>query len=99
MNEKTERSLQRIIDYLYPDELRHWEELGKPKEGHIFVDVQRVSTWFEKNKKPEVVGRGRCPNCRKLVTVVYGPCDCEKGCPRQTWVCARCGCGMCPDAE
>jgi hypothetical protein len=49
--------------------------------------------------KKEIVGRGTCPDCQKVVNVVYGPCDCDESCTLQTWVCEKCGCGMTPDKE
>ena len=42
MNQKEYNALQRIVDYLYADEQKHWEESGKPKK-HIFLDVMTLN--------------------------------------------------------
>jgi hypothetical protein len=39
--------MERIIEYLFWEEIRHWEELGKPR-NHIFTDVRRVDRWLDK---------------------------------------------------
>ena len=52
MDKKIERSLERIIQYLFWEEIRHWEELGKPRD-HIFTDVRRVDRWLDKSSAPK----------------------------------------------
>ena len=52
MDKKIERSLERIIQYLFWEEIRHWEELGKPRD-HIFTDVRRVDRWLDKASAPK----------------------------------------------
>jgi hypothetical protein len=47
MDFKTIESLREILDYLHKDEKRHWEESGKPKDGHIYHDVLRVTEWLD----------------------------------------------------
>jgi hypothetical protein len=47
MDDETKNSLREIIGYLYADEERHWTELGKPEDGHIFHDISRVSGWLD----------------------------------------------------
>ena len=51
MNEAVYHSLCAILEYMYEDEERHWEESGKPKT-HIFNDVVRVQEWAD-----EVAGK------------------------------------------
>jgi len=47
MTEYIEMSLERIINYLFWDEIRDWEAQGKPK-NHIYKDLQRVDKWLGK---------------------------------------------------
>ena len=47
MDEKIEKSLERIIEYLFWDEIRDWEAQGKPR-NHIYTDVRRVDRWLDK---------------------------------------------------
>lgn len=44
MDEETYESLQRVVKYLLPEESRHWEESGKPKQ-HIYKDVIRLKQY------------------------------------------------------
>jgi hypothetical protein len=44
MNDETFNSLCAVLDYLMPEEERHWEEMGKP-DDHIFLHVRRVDNW------------------------------------------------------
>ena len=49
MDEEVLRSISNIIDYLYRDELQNWMEAEKTdRHGHIFLDVQRLVNWFDK---------------------------------------------------
>lgn len=50
MDKQTVASLQKIMDYLYRNEQKDWEENGKPVKGHIFHDVSRVAFWLEDEK-------------------------------------------------
>ena len=45
MDKDVARSLERIIQYLFFDEIRDWEAQGKPR-NHIYCDVRRVDTWL-----------------------------------------------------
>jgi hypothetical protein len=45
MEKKIEKSLERIIEYLFWDEIWDWEAQGKPRK-HIFADVRRVDHWL-----------------------------------------------------
>jgi hypothetical protein len=47
MDEKIEKSLERIIEYLFWDEIRDWEAQGKPR-NHIYTDLRRVDRWLDK---------------------------------------------------
>lgn len=38
--------VQLVVDYLYDDEKRHFEELGKPKR-HIFRTLERLRKYAE----------------------------------------------------
>lgn len=35
-------SLQKLIEYCEVDERHHWNVTGKPSEGHIYNDIQRL---------------------------------------------------------
>lgn len=45
MNEQTRQALRRVIDYLAPEEFRHWDESGRPAD-HIFYDLQQLEAWW-----------------------------------------------------
>ena len=47
MDEKIEKSLERIIEYLFWDEIRDWEARRKPR-NHIYIDIRRVDRWLDK---------------------------------------------------
>lgn len=48
LNRQETSDLKKILDYLYRDEKKHWEETNKPKE-HIFVSIRNLTTaLFEK---------------------------------------------------
>ena len=53
MDEEVKRSLLDVIEYLYSEEKRHYEESGKPK-NHIFNDVRRVDDWLTAMIEQEV---------------------------------------------
>ncbi len=40
-------SLDAVIEYLWRDELKNWDEDGHPKEGHVFCHVRRVAAWLD----------------------------------------------------
>lgn len=45
---KTEmKALRLLIEYNYADELKHWQEIGSPNEGHIYnsIDILREYTY------------------------------------------------------
>jgi hypothetical protein len=46
MDNKTRKSLRKIVSYLYAEEERHWMESEKPEAGHIFHDITRVTEWL-----------------------------------------------------
>ena len=44
---KFKKSLAKIIEYLYKDEKRHYEECSEAdKKNHIFKDIQVVRKWL-----------------------------------------------------
>jgi hypothetical protein len=53
MDKEIERSLERIIEYLFWDEIRDWEAQGKPRK-QIFTDVRRVDRWLGELRKRSV---------------------------------------------
>lgn len=42
---KIAESLERIVEYLFWDEIRHWEARGRPR-NHIYRDVRRIDKWL-----------------------------------------------------
>ena len=44
MDKRTLNSLLRVIDYMTPEERKHWEEAEKPR-NHIYRDLMRVRSW------------------------------------------------------
>lgn len=45
MDDETYESLERVISYYYAEERRNWEECGKPRKGHIFLDLRNLRGW------------------------------------------------------
>ena len=45
MENKIVKSMQRIVDYLYADEFKHFIENNQP-DDHIFVDINNVEKWL-----------------------------------------------------
>lgn len=45
--------IQFIIDYLWEDEERHYEESEKPKD-HIFLKLKNVKEWLDSSYCPLV---------------------------------------------
>ena len=60
MDKDVARSLERIIQYLFFDEIGDWEAQGKPR-NHIYRDVRRVDKWLghetEQKRAPEAKKR------------------------------------------
>ena len=59
MNEKTKIALKEIIDYLWDDEEKNFEEceleLGTAAaEEHIFSSLQIVNQWFKENHEQSI---------------------------------------------
>lgn len=44
--------LKQILNYLWEDEKRNFEESGKPKK-HMFKEIKRIADWIE-NKECEL---------------------------------------------
>ncbi len=47
-------SIQKIIDYMWDDEERHFseQEKGDPlRKTHIFYDVKKVKAWLDKMER------------------------------------------------
>jgi hypothetical protein len=38
-------ALDMLLSYVEPDERQHWESVGKPDDGHIYVFIQRLSDY------------------------------------------------------
>lgn len=51
MNNSTRQSLKTVIDYLYEDEKKHFQELERDTRGnHIFVDVCVLKQYYDETK-------------------------------------------------
>lgn len=46
IDEKTMASIKAVVQYLYEDEQKHWEESGRP-DGHIFQDVKQLKKFVQ----------------------------------------------------
>ena len=46
------KSINKLIDYSFTDEKKHWEECNRPK-NHIYSDIRRIRWWLtnKSNKK------------------------------------------------
>jgi len=42
--------INKMVDYLYESEYKHWEESGKPK-NHIFNSAMEVRKWIEQEQQ------------------------------------------------
>ena len=42
LNRQEVNDLKKVLDYLYRDEKKHWEESDKPKD-HIFVSIRNLT--------------------------------------------------------
>jgi len=49
MNKEILKSINRIINYIYLDEEKHFEESKKPR-NHIFRDLKKVKQYLERKK-------------------------------------------------
>ncbi len=43
------KELEKLIDYSWQTEERHWEESDKPRD-HIFVAIRRLRWWLDARK-------------------------------------------------
>ncbi len=57
----TIESLNRLIEYVYDDESKNYDEGGRPK-GHIFEDIKLLSDWIENNYHPNICTHFQCNN-------------------------------------
>jgi hypothetical protein len=46
--DKLLNDLRTIVDYMYKDEERNWEECDKPTKNHIFLNIRRVDKYLKK---------------------------------------------------
>jgi hypothetical protein len=51
MDTLTEISLREILDYVFKDEENDWIATGRPKVGHIFNHIIRVTEWLDATQK------------------------------------------------
>jgi hypothetical protein len=69
MDRKTRKALDAVIDYLWRDEHRHWQECGCPlDQDHIFIEVLRLAKWLGyeccHDGVTVIPEGGRCDMCR-----------------------------------
>lgn len=64
ISQETLESIAEIINYLYLDEEKNWEECNEPEE-HIFKDIRMVLGWYTaiENTSLSIV----CPECKNLM--------------------------------
>jgi len=52
IDKKTKDAVKKIIDYLYADEKKHFEETpDKEKKFHIFNNLETVKNWLNTQKQ------------------------------------------------
>jgi hypothetical protein len=42
-SQEVKDSMKRIVDYMYSDEQKNWQENDEPEGGHIFLDVKTLT--------------------------------------------------------
>ena len=47
MNQIEQAYVNEIINYMWDDELKDWEECGKPKTNHIFLSLKALKKMIE----------------------------------------------------
>jgi hypothetical protein len=50
MDNETYASLEKVVEYLWIDEEKHFEESDHPKD-HIFRDIKRLRDWVKETAK------------------------------------------------
>lgn len=45
MDTKTQKALEKVLEYLWEDEKKHYAEMDFPNE-HIFRDLNRLRVWL-----------------------------------------------------
>lgn len=49
MDEKILKTMRKIVDYLMPDELRHYKECDKEgQKNHIYKDLVKIDEYLNK---------------------------------------------------
>ena len=56
LEKNLKKEIGKVVDYLWHDEEKHWEEDGKPR-NHIFIAVRRINNWLK---------QFRCEKCGKI---------------------------------
>ena len=46
MDERTYQSVLAVLEYLWKEEQRHWEESGEP-DNHIFLHLKQLASWAD----------------------------------------------------
>jgi len=46
MDQQTRRCLEEVVEYMFDDEYKHWQEDGRP-EAHIYNCVETLERWLE----------------------------------------------------
>jgi hypothetical protein len=89
VDDSTLCSIRIIIDYLYDDEEKNYEESDeKSKDNHIFTHVQNVKGWLH-----DITGYlvERCPKCSALAYEIRGEGELSDGRHYPLENCTACG--------
>ncbi len=49
-SKELDKQIKIVIDYLWDDEKRHYQESGKPKQEHIFLNLKAIKKELRKSK-------------------------------------------------
>lgn len=89
VDDQTLCSIRAIIDYLYDDEERSYEEADeKGKNGHIFTYVRNLREWLDQITGYRIE---RCPKCNALSYEIHGEGELSDGRHYPLDGCTACG--------
>jgi hypothetical protein len=89
VDDQTLCSIRAIIDYLYDDEERSYEEADEEgKNGHIFTYVRNLREWLDQITGYRIE---RCPKCNALSYEIHGEGELSDGRHYPLDGCTACG--------
>ena len=71
MDKFTMQALDDVVNYLYDQEHKHWQEAGEPEKGHIFHDIKLLADYVDNQREcksmahdVDVAEHGHCLECQ-----------------------------------